>query len=560
MNDNVFEAIMTIGAIIFIILVLVAIVLLVKELVETKKDKKIEKEKERFKERKRETEYKRKLKIAQEEKRKIIIEKEKEEAKLKEKSNSELIKELETQYSERGNIHYKLNDNYYFVINLPTNEFKGYYLNKGKREKLMEFNIDDVTFIADKEDYTAMLYVGHYYLPKEHAESIEEINSLYAKLKNKDYGNNLLHFNPAESKNRKIYGEEYIFNKYIENNLLKKFKRNTSEYIEKELLKDGVYSQENLMMINRFFIKYLQPIIGIDNILKNSQMQIVSNYPELKNIPYNLKDHIQREINIEEKEDTDTLTQSFNNLVNLVNSSGKNEKNYDTIFIFLLLKLKVNESIIKLFKSDLDLTDKEIKDKDMKELLRSAILDYPENLIMNMMAIAIIKSSPQNSIGENFIRLADLNEEIFQELELERFKEDLLLDNEKKIDINQLMSEIDFMDGYQFEEYIATIYRKKGYTATVTKSSGDQGVDVIITDNLGYKIGIQTKRSGTKITNSSVQEIYSGINYYDCFKGIVITNNYFTPSAVSLAEHNNIELINRTRLFKMLDYVHNELS
>lgn len=289
-------------------------------------------------------------------------------------------------------------------------------------------------------------------------------------------------------------------------------------------------------------------------------MQIVSNYPELKNIPYNLKDHIQREINIEEKEDTDKLTQSFNNLVNLVNSSGKNEKNYDTILIFLLLKLKVNESIIKLFKSDLDLTDKEIKDKDMKELLRSAILDYPENLIMNMMAIAIIKSSPQNSIGENFIRLADLNEEIFRELELERFKEDLLLDNEKKIDINQLMSEIDFMDGYQFEEYIATIYRKKGYTATVTKSSGDQGVDVIITDNLGYKIGIQTKRSGTKITNSAVQEIYSGINYYDCFKGIVITNNYFTPSAVSLAEHNNIELINRTRLFKMLDYVHNELS
>lgn len=78
----------------------------------------------------------------------------------------------------------------------------------------------------------------------------------------------------------------------------------------------------------------------------------------------------------------------------------------------------------------------------------------------------------------------------------------------------------------------------------ITKSSGDQGMD-IIAEKGGNRIGIQSKFYSSKVTNKAVQEIFTALNHYNCSKGIVVTNNYFTDSAVELAQSNNIILWDR---------------
>lgn len=106
------------------------------------------------------------------------------------------------------------------------------------------------------------------------------------------------------------------------------------------------------------------------------------------------------------------------------------------------------------------------------------------------------------------------------------------------------IEDIDLMDGYEFEKFIEELFDKMGYIARVTKGSGDQGLDVIAQKG-NNKIGIQAKCYTSKVSNKAVQEIAGAMKFYDCNKGLVITNNYFTKSAIELAEANNIQLWDR---------------
>ena len=92
------------------------------------------------------------------------------------------------------------------------------------------------------------------------------------------------------------------------------------------------------------------------------------------------------------------------------------------------------------------------------------------------------------------------------------------------------------MDGYQFEEQCAIILKRKHFSKIeVTKSSGDQGVDIIACKHR-KKYGIQCKYYTYPVGNKAVQEAYAGANFYDCDKIIVMTNTTFTRSAIELAE------------------------
>ena len=51
---------------------------------------------------------------------------------------------------------------------------------------------------------------------------------------------------------------------------------------------------------------------------------------------------------------------------------------------------------------------------------------------------------------------------------------------------------------------------------------------------------------------SAIQQAYGGISYYHLDCAIVITNSYFTEAAYQLASVNDIILIDRPKLLKML--------
>ena len=91
------------------------------------------------------------------------------------------------------------------------------------------------------------------------------------------------------------------------------------------------------------------------------------------------------------------------------------------------------------------------------------------------------------------------------------------------------------MDGHNYEYCCAELLRRKGFSkVSVTRGSGDQGIDIIAYANK-KKFGIQCKFYSKPIGNSAVQEACAGAMFYGCNVAAVMTNNGFTESAVELA-------------------------
>ena len=117
----------------------------------------------------------------------------------------------------------------------------------------------------------------------------------------------------------------------------------------------------------------------------------------------------------------------------------------------------------------------------------------------------------------------------------------------------QDLIDIDYMTGYEFEDYIHDLLLRLGYTdVETTQRSNDFGVDVIAKKD-DIKYAIQCKNYANKLGNTPVQEVATGKNYYNCQVGVVVTNNYFTDNAKKLAEKNGILLWDRDKLQGLIE-------
>lgn len=114
--------------------------------------------------------------------------------------------------------------------------------------------------------------------------------------------------------------------------------------------------------------------------------------------------------------------------------------------------------------------------------------------------------------------------------------------------VEEELKKADSLDGHAFEYYVARLLPAMGFThITVTQGSGDYGVDVIAYDG-AVKIAIQCKLYGSPVGVKAVQEVYAGKAHYHADLAAVITNNYFTEAARTLAEETGVELWDRDTL------------
>ena len=109
------------------------------------------------------------------------------------------------------------------------------------------------------------------------------------------------------------------------------------------------------------------------------------------------------------------------------------------------------------------------------------------------------------------------------------------------------------MNGIQYEHSCAKYLSKLGYkNITLTKVSGDQGIDIIATKG-NLKYGFQCKYYSGTVGNDAVQQAFSGIAYYKLDKAVVITNSDFSSGARKLAEEAEpIEEDNRYTLYQAM--------
>ena len=118
---------------------------------------------------------------------------------------------------------------------------------------------------------------------------------------------------------------------------------------------------------------------------------------------------------------------------------------------------------------------------------------------------------------------------------------------------NFVPSEMDEMEGHDFEYFCADLLEKSGFLEVeVTKGSGDYGAD-ILAEKDGVTYAIQCKCYHSPIGVKAVQEAYAGRDYYDRMVGAVLTNQYFTAPAVEAAKKLKILLWDRGYLERMME-------
>lgn len=127
-------------------------------------------------------------------------------------------------------------------------------------------------------------------------------------------------------------------------------------------------------------------------------------------------------------------------------------------------------------------------------------------------------------------------------------KEKIEFDNfEKSLMTGFSIADVDTMEGHEFERFLKTLFEKMSYSVEHTKLTGDQGADLVIS-KLGEKTVVQAKRSSGKVGNNAIQEVVASASHYKVDKGMVVTNNFFTPSAIELAKSNKVILVDRKEL------------
>jgi restriction system protein len=106
--------------------------------------------------------------------------------------------------------------------------------------------------------------------------------------------------------------------------------------------------------------------------------------------------------------------------------------------------------------------------------------------------------------------------------------------------------------GPAFEQFLSRVFDALGYHVQLTKKTGDQGADLIVTGK-GAKIALQTKGYAGGVGNGSVQEVVAAMAFYQCTSCAVVTNSYFTPAARQLARANSCRLIDGAQISALIE-------
>lgn len=137
---------------------------------------------------------------------------------------------------------------------------------------------------------------------------------------------------------------------------------------------------------------------------------------------------------------------------------------------------------------------------------------------------------------------------------ISHFSRNASLSNQLSSLINDQMQTLSFLSGidpYKFEHVVgAVLSYDLNIPYSVTKKSGDQGVDIILENNI-TSIGVQVKRYKNSVGNAAIQEVVAGEKLNNYSQSIVVTTSTFTRSAITLADANSVQLIDGKSLYKI---------
>lgn len=126
-----------------------------------------------------------------------------------------------------------------------------------------------------------------------------------------------------------------------------------------------------------------------------------------------------------------------------------------------------------------------------------------------------------------------------------------ILDKKKGKIKTMIDSDYSLITPFEFEDFIAELFKKMGYNTEVTSKTGDYGIDVIAKERNDV-IAIQVKKysKGNNVSNRDVQRLLGAMHLrtIKANKAILITTSDFTIQAKEQAKESPIELWNGSYL------------
>ena len=108
------------------------------------------------------------------------------------------------------------------------------------------------------------------------------------------------------------------------------------------------------------------------------------------------------------------------------------------------------------------------------------------------------------------------------------------------------------MSGLQFEKEVASLFRRQGYSATVTPATGDGGVDIILISGT-ERIAVQCKHHAKPISPNDVRALQGVVAAQNFARGIFVSLNGYTTTVYDEVRNGNvnIELLELKDILKM---------
>ena len=107
------------------------------------------------------------------------------------------------------------------------------------------------------------------------------------------------------------------------------------------------------------------------------------------------------------------------------------------------------------------------------------------------------------------------------------------------------------MDPYVFEYFVGAIFEQRGYKATITTASGDEGVDVLLRKGLTKSV-VQCKRYGDSVGQPVIRDLYGTMMHNKANEAYLVTTASITNQAKSWVRGKPIYLIDG---FKLVEWV-----
>lgn len=113
------------------------------------------------------------------------------------------------------------------------------------------------------------------------------------------------------------------------------------------------------------------------------------------------------------------------------------------------------------------------------------------------------------------------------------------------------------LSGLDFEMHLADLFRKIGYTATVTNASGDNGIDIVLAKGLEQVI-VQCKQHAKPVGPATARDLYGALMASSAQRAILASTSGFTNGVHAFTCDKPIELMDVRDIVAIQDKIYAE--